>query len=225
LTGSDRTQRHLKCFRDAGRPTRHGENRPKLQIARRYRACLSLYENDSKLPVDVIKLKRTARPRPAHTTPQAGEKLEARCHAEGMRPFDLGHGPLWRLLLVATAAEEHLLVLTQHHLITDGTSIGIFARELAAVYGACVTGARSPLAPLPIQFAEYARWQDAELATERARTLEAWWKKRLAGLSALALPTDRPHPRERSRAGKSHLFCLSKPLGRSLQAPYGSGSG
>ncbi|HEX8536137.1 MAG TPA: condensation domain-containing protein, partial [Cystobacter sp.] len=91
------------------------------------------------------------------------EAREAEVHRlaerEAREPFSLAHGPLVRTTLLRLAPDEHVLLLTMHHIVTDGWSMGIFVRELAALYGAASRGEPSPLAELPVQYADYARWQ------------------------------------------------------------------
>jgi amino acid adenylation domain-containing protein len=114
--------------------------------------------------------------------------------AEAERPFDLARGPLLRTALLRLGPEEHHLLLTPHHLVFDGWSMGVLFRELAALYGAFSRGLPSPLAPLPVRFAEFAAWQRRMLAGPRLEGQLAWWRERLSGLPNLELPTDRPRP-------------------------------
>ena len=137
---------------------------------------------------------------------------------DSARPFDLARGPLTRVLLLVLGDDEHLLGIMQHHILTDGTSTAILMRDLAALYGAFAAGKPSPLVPLPIQYADYARWQQGELSTESAAALEAWWKEQLAGLPPLAVPADRPIPTTRSHAGSLHSFSLPSRLSAALKA-------
>ena len=88
----------------------------------------------------------------------------------------------------------HVLLLTVHHIVFDGWSTGVFMQELAALYGGLVRGEGPALAELPIQYADYAVWQRGRLAAEVLDGQVAYWRDRLAGLSTLELPTDRPRP-------------------------------
>jgi amino acid adenylation domain-containing protein len=109
--------------------------------------------------------------------------------AEAARPFDLARGPLVRALLLRTGAEEHVLVLVMHHIVSDGWSMGVLLRELARLY----EGASLP--PLAIQYADYAAWQRGWLQGEPLRRQLDFWRERLAGLAPLLeLPADRPRP-------------------------------
>ncbi|HEX8275787.1 MAG TPA: amino acid adenylation domain-containing protein [Longimicrobiaceae bacterium] len=127
--------------------------------------------------------------------------------AEGRALFDLGRGPLFRARLLRLAPEEHLLLLTTHHIVSDGWSSGVLLRELALLYGAFTAGEPSPLPELPIQYGDYAVWQREELAGEALDEQVAFWRAELEGAPpATELPLDRPHPPARGgRAGKLAL--------------------
>ncbi len=121
---------------------------------------------------------------------------------EARRPFDLKQGPLFRATLYRTDDEEHLLMATTHHIVADGWSSGVFVRELCALYEAFVAGDSSPLAPLPIQFADFARWEQKRLQGETMEQELTYWTRRLEGYPPfLELPTDRPRPPIRTHNG------------------------
>ncbi|HEV7786122.1 MAG TPA: condensation domain-containing protein, partial [Thermoanaerobaculia bacterium] len=129
--------------------------------------------------------------------PPAAREAEAeRLSAAAARePFDLSRQPLVRARLLRLAAQEHTLLVTLHHTVADGWSLGVFLRDLVTLYGAACTGRPSPLSPLPIQFADFAMREREELQGEPLERLLAYWRRRLAALPPpLALPTDRPHP-------------------------------
>ncbi|RKH18898.1 amino acid adenylation domain-containing protein [Corallococcus sp. CA047B] len=132
-------------------------------------------------------------------------------------PFDLTRGPLVRLTLVALRDAEHVLLLTQHHIITDAWSIGVFARELAELYEGFRTGSPRTLAELPVRYADYVRWQDAWLQGEDARRSVAWWKQKLAGLPRLDFPTPRTPGRGTTHAGDAYAFALPAGLTSALK--------
>jgi amino acid adenylation domain-containing protein len=114
---------------------------------------------------------------------------------EARRPFDLETGPLLRTTLLALSPCEHLLLLTLHHIVADGWSMGILAQELSALYGAFERGEEPQLAELPVQYADHAAWQRGWLRGEILAEQLAGWRQRLAGAPALLeLPTDRPRP-------------------------------
>ncbi|MEU3026957.1 amino acid adenylation domain-containing protein, partial [Streptomyces incarnatus] len=129
--------------------------------------------------------------------------------AEMTRPYDLKSGPLVRVLLVRLADDEHICVLGMHHIVTDGWSMGIVARELGELYTARVEGREPCLPEVAVQYPDFAAWQRARL--ESGGLLEAqldWWRTQLKGIAPLELPTDRPRPAVRSSAGAVYAFEL-----------------
>ncbi|MGH2708728.1 MAG: condensation domain-containing protein, partial [Actinomycetota bacterium] len=138
---------------------------------------------------------------------------------EYSRPFDLRRGPLFRALLVRLSEREHVLLLTAHHIVTDGWSMGVFIHELSALYQAFATGRPSPLAALPIQYADFAAWQREWLQGEVLEEQLGYWQKQLGGAPALLeLPTDHPRPPVQSFRGASLPFALDSELTQALKA-------
>ncbi|MDU9390189.1 non-ribosomal peptide synthase/polyketide synthase [Pseudomonas sp. zfem002] len=139
----------------------------------------------------------------------AAQQLQAIVDAEVRRPFDLEHGPLLRVRLLQLGADEHVLVLTQHHIVSDGWSMPIMVDELARLYDAFSQGQALELPALAVQYADYAQWQrDWMAAGEQARQLD-YWKEQLGGEQpVLQLPTDRPRPAQRSERGARVEFEL-----------------
>ncbi|HEV7216896.1 MAG TPA: condensation domain-containing protein, partial [Chloroflexota bacterium] len=122
---------------------------------------------------------------------------------DARRPFDLTNASLMRAMLLRLGDEEHVLCLTMHHIVTDGWSLRVFFGELMALYEARLALRPSPLAALPVQYADFALWQRERL---RGAVLEehlAYWRRRLATLPELDLPTDRPRPADRTYEGSS----------------------
>ncbi|HYP52459.1 MAG TPA: condensation domain-containing protein, partial [Pyrinomonadaceae bacterium] len=114
---------------------------------------------------------------------------------ESRRPFSLTCAPLMRAVLVRLSEDEHVIVLTMHHIVSDGWSMEVLVREMSALYEAFSEGKPSPLAELPIQYADFAAWQRNWLQGEVLEAHLDYWKKRLAGTSGvLELRTDRPRP-------------------------------
>ncbi len=156
----------------------------------------------------------------SHLSAEEREVLVAALTAEEARaPFDLSTGPLIRGRLLHLADEEHVLLLTQHHIITDGWSLGIVLREVAALYSAFHRGEADPLPPLEIQYADYALWQRQWLQGEELARQVDFWKEHLGGAPALLeLPADRPRPAVQSYAGDSVPVVLSPELTAELRA-------
>jgi len=138
---------------------------------------------------------------------------------EARRPFDLTRGPLFRAVLLRLRAEEHLLMLTMHHIISDGWSRGVLSRELTAFYDAFSTGVPVALPELPIQYADYAVWQREWLQGDRLERELGYWREQLRGAPAvLELPTDYPRPPVRSTRGARETLLLPARLCDELRA-------
>ncbi|RKI65092.1 amino acid adenylation domain-containing protein, partial [Corallococcus sp. AB049A] len=153
--------------------------------------------------------------------PEAQRDAEAHRHAaaEAARPFDLGSGPLVRAVLLRLEARRHWLLLTLHHIVSDGWSIGVFARELGALYRAFASGQSPSLPPLPLQYADFALWQRSWLQGDVLQAELDWWRRELDGApTALELPTDRPRPVAQSFRGASLPVALAPAVSDSVRA-------
>ncbi|HEV7515515.1 MAG TPA: amino acid adenylation domain-containing protein, partial [Thermoanaerobaculia bacterium] len=138
---------------------------------------------------------------------------------DGGRPFDLEHGPLWRGLLLRLGREDHLLLLSLHHIVGDGWSMGILMGEVQVLYPSFSSGRPSPLPDLPLQYADFSAWQRGWFQGEVLERQLAYWKRQLAGApEVLDLPTDRPRPAVQTFAGASLAFTLPEDLARGLEA-------
>jgi len=137
--------------------------------------------------------------------------------AESLRPFDLECGPLLRTTLINLSDEKSIFLLTMHHIVSDGWSILIFFRELSALYLAFSKGEASPLAELPVQYADYALWQRDWLQGEVLERQLSYWRNQLAGdLPVLDLPTDRPRPAVQTYPGDRVTVVLPAELTSAL---------
>jgi amino acid adenylation domain-containing protein len=134
-------------------------------------------------------------------------------------PFDLARGPLVRGRLLRLADDDHVLLVNQHHIVSDGWSIRLFVDEVSRAYASLASG-RPDARPLPaLQYADYAAWQRAEAEGERWRAQAAWWTERLRGApELLALPTDRPRPARPSYAGGTVRTTIDATMGLGLKA-------
>ncbi|QKY12018.1 amino acid adenylation domain-containing protein (plasmid) [Janthinobacterium lividum] len=138
---------------------------------------------------------------------------------EGNQAFDLARGPLVRGRLLGLAQDEHVLLLTVHHIVTDGWSTRVLVQEFSTLYAAYCAGEADPLPPLAIQYADYAVWQRGWLQGEELERQLDFWKAHLADAPALlALPTDRPRPAVQSYAGGRVALRLPPSLIGSLHA-------
>jgi GNAT superfamily N-acetyltransferase len=132
---------------------------------------------------------------------------------ESKRLFNLASGPLLRSALVRVGPEEHVLLLTTHHIAADGWSVGILFSELAAIYDAFVAGKPSPLPEPPLQFADFAAWQREWLQGDTLRQHIDYWKQQLDGAPpALDLPTDRPREDRKGYDGARHFLQMPRTL-------------
>ncbi|MEM9493133.1 MAG: condensation domain-containing protein, partial [Myxococcota bacterium] len=136
---------------------------------------------------------------------------------EAAEPFDLARAPLLRALLVRVGADEHRLVITMHHIISDGWSVGLLIRELAHLYQARVAGRAAALPALPIRYRDYSAWQRSDCSREGRPEAYAYWSHQLAGAPQhLGLPTDRPRPPRPTSAGATYPISLGADLSRAV---------
>lgn len=144
--------------------------------------------------------------------------LEQLAAEESQRPFDLLRGPLIRALLVVLGQQEHALLLTLHHIVSDAWSMGILCREMPALYEAFAGGAPVSLPVLPIQYADFAVWQREHLQGEVLDAQLSYWSKQLANVSSvLELPSDRRRPEVASFRGARVMFEWKKELTQQLK--------
>jgi len=137
---------------------------------------------------------------------------------EARKPFNIETGPLFRATLLLLSAEEHILLLTMHHIISDGWSIGILVRELIELYEAFVANRPSTLPPLAVQYIDFAAWHREWLQGEVLAKAVSYWKENLAGAtSLLELPTDRPRPPSQGFAGARQPVVIPQELTQSLR--------
>ncbi|HEX3682344.1 MAG TPA: amino acid adenylation domain-containing protein [Bryobacteraceae bacterium] len=145
-------------------------------------------------------------------------QLERRMRDEVDRRFDLEHGRLIRGHLIRLAAGEHVLLIVMHHIVSDGWSMGVFARELSTLYAAYRAEQPDPLPPLTIQYADYAVGQRQRLTGEVFERQSEYWRRTLQGAPGLLeLPTDRTRPSQQSFAGEVVEFALDAELTRQLK--------
>jgi amino acid adenylation domain-containing protein/non-ribosomal peptide synthase protein (TIGR01720 family) len=178
--------------------------------------------------VDGAPSQRIAAPAPFKLTindisglPRVEQEAEAirLATAEAQGPFDLARGPLLRISLLRLAGEEHIALVTLHHIISDGWSTGVFIREVAALYEAYSAGKESPLAEMEVQYADYAVWQREWLSGAVLEEQLGYWREQLGGeLAVLDLPTDRPRPPVQGYRGMHQTLALSSELSTNLKA-------
>jgi amino acid adenylation domain-containing protein len=153
------------------------------------------------------------------SAPDPRAALDALVRAEAGARFDLAAGPLIRGTLVRVADDEHALLITVHHIVSDGWSMGVFGRELSTLYEAFSTGAADPLPALPTQYADYAAWQRRLVTGELLERQASFWEQTLAGApELLELPADHPRPARQDFAGDSVRLELNAELSAALKA-------
>jgi hypothetical protein len=136
---------------------------------------------------------------------------------EAQQPFDLQQAPLFRGKLLRLGEQNHVLLFTMHHIISDAWSIGVLVEEVSVLYGAFSAGRPSPLAELEIQYADYSVWQRECQESGMLEEQLAYWKQQLAGSSRLRLPTDRPRPALQSQNGATCEFVIDAHLLQELK--------
>ena len=167
---------------------------------------------DMRLAITVIDLTQLPATETEHETVQLASR-------EASLPFDLKRGPLVRATLLRLNEKEHVLLLTMHHIVSDGWSLGVLVKEVAALYESFSTGKPPSLPALPIQYADFACWQRKLFQGDILDAQLRYWKQQLSGsLPLLELPTDRPRPATQSFRGSLQSFLLARGLTDSLKA-------
>ncbi|HVH11465.1 MAG TPA: condensation domain-containing protein, partial [Longimicrobium sp.] len=177
------------------------DGEPVQRIASIEQSAFSLVEHDLRASAD------------------AEDALHRVMQDEMAAPFDLAHGPMILGRLVQMAAADHVLLLTMHHVVSDGWSAGVLHRELGALYAAFARGDVDPLPPLPIQYADYAAWHRRSVDGDVLEAQAAYWTRTLAGApELLELPADRPRPPRQDFAGAVLDVALDAELSDALKS-------
>ncbi len=193
------------------------------EVVARHEALRTTFDSSDGEPVQVIaptlQLDIPLMDLRAVPAAQRGEEIQQLARLEARRAFDLAAGPLLRVTLLQESDSDYVMLLVMHHIISDGWSIGVFVKELAALYEAYAAGNSSPLAPLTIQYADYAAWQRQWLQGDALQAQVNYWKNQLQGAPpVLALPTDRPRPPVQTFRGAEQSVEFSQSLTNSLKA-------
>jgi amino acid adenylation domain-containing protein len=187
------------------------------EIIRRHEALRTTFRQLDNHPVQLVTapFRLDLSPLELSSDAEVGTWIEKESHFI----FDLSSGPLFRARLLRLSANEHVLLLTMHHIVSDGWSMGILLQELQVLY------AQGSLPQLPIQYADFAVWQQQQLQSRPLDNQVVYWKQQLANLPAmLDLPADRPRPASRSYHGAGIPFTIPKELAGKLTA-LGQGQG
>ena len=190
------------------------------QIVRRHESLRTVFREKDGVPVQVILDEQPISVQVDDLAALSQEEQQARILAlaeeEARQPFDLGQGPLLRVRLLRLGAQEHVIFLTIHHIVSDGWSVGVLLQELAAFYQAIREGEPAQLPELPIQYPDYAIWQQKWLQGPVLEEQLSYWREQLAELPVLELPTDRPRPRVQSSRGANLWFHIPQELTQAL---------
>jgi amino acid adenylation domain-containing protein len=192
------------------------------EIARRHESLRTTFEVSDGVPAQVIsrgqRLNLTARDLSVLPEDEREGETARLAAEEARRPFDLERGPLLRVTLLRRSAQEHVLLFTMHHIISDGWSLGVLIREVAALYDAYLNGLPSPLAELPLQYVDYAYWQREWLRGEMLESQLAYWRAQLDGAhTTLEIPSSRPRPAVRGHRGSFVHIQLAQSLATELK--------
>jgi amino acid adenylation domain-containing protein len=193
------------------------------EVTRRHETLRTVFAADDGEPSQVV-LSHVSRSLPTidlRALPESEQaaEVERLARAEAERPFDLARGPLLRATLLKLGEETHVFLLTMHHIVSDGWSMNILVRELAAAYGALSAGRAPSLPELPIQYADFAVWQREWLQRERLEAHLAYWKKQLSGSTpVLELPSSRPRPAIQTFQGRYQKYELPASLSQTLKS-------
>jgi amino acid adenylation domain-containing protein len=145
------------------------------------------------------------------------QEIENLAIQEAQRTFNLEQDLLLRVTLLRLSLEEHIVLFTTHHIVSDGWSTGILVQEIATLYEAFASGNSSPLPELPIQYADFAVWQRQWLTADVLEGQLNYWQKQLSNSLPLNLPTDRPRPIIPTYQGNTQTFVLSESLTKALK--------
>jgi amino acid adenylation domain-containing protein len=191
------------------------------ELIRRHESLRTHFETVQGEPVQIVDAAaeiRLATIEVSGPAEQRADQVKALSLAEAQRPFDLSKGPLLRACLLKLEPREHILLLTMHHIVSDGWSLGILNRELSVLYRASSEAVPSSLPELSVQYPDYALWQRQWLQGEVLQEQLRYWRERLAGAPAeLRLPTDRPRPAVETFKGALLKFELPETMRASLQ--------
>jgi amino acid adenylation domain-containing protein len=193
------------------------------ELVRRHEALRTTFEAHGGEPVQIIHEAVELEPNvtdlsslPEHERERRAEEL---AREEAIRPFDLCGGPLFRALLLRLSPSRHALLLTLHHIATDGWSLTLLTRELSALYGARLRGEAPPLEDPPVAYSDYARWQRRVLDDPALERQLSYWRERLTGASTeLELPADRPRPPLPSSRGSALRWRLDAEVWQRLRS-------
>jgi Condensation domain/TubC N-terminal docking domain len=189
------------------------------EIVRRHESLRTAFSVMDGQPVQVIApvVRVTVPVHDLSSVPEREVETLRQASDEAWCPFDLARAPLLRAKVLRLAEDEHILLLTLHHIVSDAWSMGVLLGELSAIYNALVAGKPSPLSELPIQYVDFAVWQRQWLTEETLNKQLEYWKRNLTNLSVLELTTDRFRPAVQSHDGGTQCLTLSESVSHALK--------
>ena len=222
LEGENTTYNEQVAVRIAGNLELNAFQQALSEIVRRHEVLRTSFQNVNGTPIQVIDPEATLNIKVVdlqqHSATERETVLQQQAQIEATTPFDLEIAPLIRCNLLQLDAREYVLLLTMHHIVSDGWSMGVFIQELSSLYQASCAGETSPLPELPIQYADFALWQRQWLSGEVLQNQLNYWKQQLDGApELLQLPTDRPRSNVQTYRGATQTFTLNSDLTQKLQ--------
>ncbi|RAL23309.1 non-ribosomal peptide synthetase, partial [Thermoflavimicrobium daqui] len=191
------------------------------EVVARHETLRTTFEDDQGSPVQVvwdsIDLPLQVEMISGNSIKERREIAHILAKEEQLLPFDLKRGPLFRVRLLKIDQEEHILLLSIHHIISDTWSIGVLHSEIEALYAAYTVGKESPLLELPIQYVDYSEWQREYLTSDLVQKQVNYWTRKLKDIPMLQLPTDRKRPNIPSFQGGKLSFRLPKDIRLELE--------
>jgi amino acid adenylation domain-containing protein len=192
------------------------------EIVKRHEALRTRFEVEESAPMQVIDTWEPRRLEVIDLSSLPREQREKevgdRVCEEAITGFDLSSGPLLRVKVLKLQEEDHVVLFTTHHIVSDAWSMGILVREVSALYQALIMGEPSPLAELPIQYADFAVWQREWLQGKVLDEKLRYWRERLAGMEDLELPVDHSRPASPSYRGSGRDFVVGREVAERLRA-------
>ncbi len=192
------------------------------EVARRQASLRTTFSTVKDEPVQVVAPHLTIPLPVVDLSPllQAERDAEAErlAREEAARPFHLGQGPLFRAALLRLSANEHVLLYTIHHIVSDGWSMAVLTREIVTLYQSLAAAQPSPLPPLPVQYSDFSVWQRQHLTGDVLEKHVQYWKSQLLNIPTLNLPTDRPRPAIQTYQGRDYFFSVPAGLVKKLRA-------
>jgi amino acid adenylation domain-containing protein/non-ribosomal peptide synthase protein (TIGR01720 family) len=206
-----------QAFRIQGELDHTVMQRALREVVRRHETLRTTFRSIEGTPAQVIAQVVDMEVPYVDARPRVSDPAEAWAAADAREPFDLTLGPLMRAKLFRAGERDYLLYYNVHHIAYDGWSMGIFARELAAIYDAFAAGIPSPLPELPVQYLDFAVWQREWLQGEVLAAQLAYWRRQLGAVPPLELPTDHPRPAVRTHNGTAIPLVLGDRLAQDLK--------